>query len=98
MIAQFKEFVGDNWNHPSVVLWDASNETFGRTLDEGDPGGPRPGPLRIAPGKTATTVRKGPTILTRTIPIFSSARRSRLCSRWSRWKRAADGRSRSARR
>lgn len=24
---QYKEFVRDNWNHPSVVLWDASNET-----------------------------------------------------------------------
>jgi hypothetical protein len=28
VISQFKEFVRDNWNHPSVVLWDASNETF----------------------------------------------------------------------
>ena len=28
VIGQFKEFVRDNWNHPSVVLWDASNETF----------------------------------------------------------------------
>jgi len=24
---QYKEFLRDNWNHPSVVLWDASNET-----------------------------------------------------------------------
>ena len=28
VIAQFKEFVRDNWNHPSVAIWDASNETF----------------------------------------------------------------------
>ena len=27
VLTQFKEFVRDNWNHPSVVLWDASNET-----------------------------------------------------------------------
>jgi hypothetical protein len=27
ILAQFKEFVRDNWNHPSLVLWDASNET-----------------------------------------------------------------------
>ena len=27
ILDQFKEFVRDNWNHPSVVLWDASNET-----------------------------------------------------------------------
>ena len=25
--AQFKEFLRDNWNHPSLVIWDASNET-----------------------------------------------------------------------
>ena len=24
---RIKDFVRDNWNHPSVVLWDASNET-----------------------------------------------------------------------
>lgn len=24
---QLREFVRDNWNHPSVVIWDASNET-----------------------------------------------------------------------
>jgi len=27
IIAQLQEFVRDNWNHPSVVIWDASNET-----------------------------------------------------------------------
>lgn len=27
ILTEFKEFVRDNWNHPSVVLWDASNET-----------------------------------------------------------------------
>ncbi len=27
ILAEYKEFVRDNWNHPSVVLWDASNET-----------------------------------------------------------------------
>ena len=27
LIAQFGEFLRDNWNHPSVVIWDASNET-----------------------------------------------------------------------
>jgi hypothetical protein len=27
IVAQYKEFVRDNWNHPSLVLWDASNET-----------------------------------------------------------------------
>ena len=27
VIEQLKEFVRDNWNHPSVAIWDASNET-----------------------------------------------------------------------
>jgi beta-galactosidase len=25
---QYKEWMQDNWNHPSVVIWDASNETY----------------------------------------------------------------------
>lgn len=36
LIAQFGEYVRDNWNHPSVVIWDTSNETrwdfLGRSL------------------------------------------------------------------
>ncbi len=27
VMEEFREFVRDNWNHPSVVIWDASNET-----------------------------------------------------------------------
>jgi hypothetical protein len=27
VVAQVREFMRDNWNHPSVALWDASNET-----------------------------------------------------------------------
>ncbi len=27
VMEEFREFVRDNWNHPSIVLWDASNET-----------------------------------------------------------------------
>lgn len=27
MIRQFGDWMGDNWNHPSVVIWDATNET-----------------------------------------------------------------------
>lgn len=34
MIAQFKGFMRDNWNHPSVVIWDASNETRWPALGE----------------------------------------------------------------
>jgi hypothetical protein len=28
ILTEFKEYVRDNWNHPSLVLWDASNETY----------------------------------------------------------------------
>jgi len=27
VMSEYKEYVRDNWNHPSLVLWDASNET-----------------------------------------------------------------------
>ncbi|NLY03104.1 MAG: hypothetical protein GXY83_44200 [Rhodopirellula sp.] len=27
MIRQYKDWMRDNWNHPSVVVWDANNET-----------------------------------------------------------------------
>jgi len=36
MIRQYKDWMRDNWNHPSVVVWDANNETkdalFGDTI------------------------------------------------------------------
>ena len=28
MIRQYKEWMRDNWNHPSVAIWDANNETL----------------------------------------------------------------------
>ncbi len=36
MIRQYKDWMRDNWNHPSVAVWDANNETkndsFGRKI------------------------------------------------------------------
>ncbi len=36
MIRQYKDWMRDNWNHPSVAVWDANNETkddiFGSTI------------------------------------------------------------------
>jgi beta-galactosidase len=32
--AQFREWMRDNWNHPSVAIWDACNETLGPMLGE----------------------------------------------------------------
>ena len=34
LIGEFKEFVADNCNHPSVAIWDASNETLDDALRE----------------------------------------------------------------
>jgi hypothetical protein len=34
LIEQFREYVRDNWNHPSVVIWNASNETDWKFLGE----------------------------------------------------------------
>jgi hypothetical protein len=28
MIAEYSEWMRDNWNHPSVAIWDASNESY----------------------------------------------------------------------
>jgi hypothetical protein len=28
MITEYKEWMRDNWNHPSVAIWDATNESF----------------------------------------------------------------------
>jgi beta-galactosidase len=34
MISEYKEWMRDNWNHPSVVIWDANNETWDSSFDE----------------------------------------------------------------
>ncbi len=34
MIREYKEWLSDNWNHPSVVIWDANNETWDPTFGE----------------------------------------------------------------
>ena len=34
MIVEYKEWMRDNWNHPSVVIWDANNETWDPSFDE----------------------------------------------------------------
>jgi hypothetical protein len=34
LVEEFKEFLHDNWNHPSVAIWNASNETTSDVLRE----------------------------------------------------------------
>src|ERR1019366_6759191 len=34
MVREYGEWMRDNWNHPSVAIWDANNETLGSMLGE----------------------------------------------------------------
>ncbi len=34
LIGEFKEYMRDNWNHPSQAIWDAANETEADVLGE----------------------------------------------------------------
>jgi len=34
MIREYKEWMRDNWNHPSVAIWDANNETWDPAFGE----------------------------------------------------------------
>ena len=34
MIQEYREWMRDNWNHPSVVIWDANNETWDAAFGE----------------------------------------------------------------
>ena len=34
MVRQYREWMRDNWNHPSVAIWDAQNETHADQLSE----------------------------------------------------------------
>jgi beta-galactosidase len=34
MIEEYKEWMRDNWNHPSVAIWDGNNETWDPTFGE----------------------------------------------------------------
>src|SRR5882724_4752742 len=34
MIREYSEWMRDNWNHPSVAIWDANNETWDATFGE----------------------------------------------------------------
>ena len=34
MIRQYKDWMRDNWNHPSLVIWDANNETLDTSFND----------------------------------------------------------------
>ena len=52
MIAEYGEWMRDNWNHPSVAIWDATNETFDPQFgQQHHPGRARPRSFQPAMGK-----------------------------------------------
>ena len=82
LINEYQEFLRDNWNHPSIVLWDAANETdsplirdqvipWVRTMDKSN-----------RAGKTATPCPRARTIPSRTIRTCSPPSWARSASRW----------------
>ena len=67
MIRQYTDWMRDNWNHPSVAVWDANNETKDAVFGDADhPGRARRSTSRTGPGRTATTSRPARTIPSRT--------------------------------
>ena len=57
MIRQYKDWMRDNWNHPSVAVWDANNETKDAMFGDKIIPAVRPLTSRTARGRTATTRR-----------------------------------------
>ncbi len=68
MIRQYKDWLRDNWNHPSVVVWDANNETENKTFGEQIIPAVRPWICPNDRGKTATIRPRTRTIPWRIIP------------------------------
>jgi len=87
LIAQFRQFLRDNWNHPSVVIWDASNETRWDFLADELIPAVRRLDLSNRPWENSYNLAQGPTIRTRIIRIssattFRASHRSSRCATW----------------
>ena len=69
MIRQYKDWMRDNWNHPSVAVWDANNETkddiFG---DKIIPAVRAAGPVRSSLGEQLQPAGRTRTIRSSIIP------------------------------
>ena len=64
IVAQFQEFMRDNWNHPSVAIWDASNETHWAFLKDKVIPAVRGLDISNRPWENGYNLRKGLTIPT----------------------------------
>jgi beta-galactosidase/beta-glucuronidase len=72
VVAQVREFMRDNWNHPSLALWDASNETHWDFLADKLIPAVRGLDLSARPWENGYNLPQGPTILGKTTPTCSS--------------------------
>ena len=67
MIRQYSDWMRDSWNHPSVAVWDANNETKDAVFGDADhPGGPAAGPLEPELGEQLQPAGRTRTIPSRT--------------------------------
>jgi len=69
MIREYTEWMRDNWNHPSVVIWDANNETWDPAFGEKIIPQFVVSISQTGPGRTATTLRRVRTIPSKIIPM-----------------------------
>ena len=75
---QFKGWMQDNWNHPSVAIWDASNETLEDTIGERIIPAVRPLDLSDRPWENSYNLPSGPDDPVENHPyLFNSYRRNR---------------------
>lgn len=60
LIREYQEWVRDNWNHPSVVIWDATNETVADVFGDEIIPAVRPLDLSNRPWENSWNVPEGP--------------------------------------
>ncbi len=60
LVQEFREFLRDNWNHPSVAIWNACNETLSDTLREKVIPAVRGSDLSHRPWSNGYSVPQGP--------------------------------------
>ena len=83
LIAQYSEWMRDNWNHPSVAIWDARTKRAPTSLSEIIPRVRGAGPLEPRLGERLQPARRARTIRWKTIPTCSAG--WARASRWRNW-------------
>lgn len=74
VVQQFGEWMRDNWNHPSVVIWDAQNETVSPIFAEKIIPSVRPLDLSNRPWENGWSLPEGPDDPVEQHPYLTSGR------------------------